>query len=84
MQQYFKVLISDPKPQGKLEQVPAGLAIIKDDLMSLATKFLSLVNYNKTVYGPYYADIIKKLMFSNGLPGENTSENVVQDTAVSK
>lgn len=84
VQQYFKVLISDPKPQGKLEQVPAGLAIIKDDLMSLATKFLSLVNYNKTVYGPYYADIIKKLMFSNGLPGENTSENVVQDTAVSK
>ncbi|KAK7886126.1 hypothetical protein WMY93_025747 [Mugilogobius chulae] len=66
VQQYFRMLICDAKPQGKLEQVPAGLTIIKHDLMPLAAKFLSLVNYNKTVYGPYYADIIRRLMFSSG------------------
>lgn len=83
VQQYFKMLIFDPKPQGKLEQVPAGLTIIKDDLMPLAAKFLSLINYNKTVYGPYYADIIRKLMFSDGLPGES-HHSASQESAVSK
>lgn len=84
VQQYFKMLICDPKPQGKLEQVPAGLTIIKQDLMSLAAKFLSLVNYNKTVYGPYYADIIRRLMFNNDLPGESPPHNASQESAVSK
>lgn len=84
VQQYFRMLIFDPKPQEKLEQVPAGLTFIKHDLMPLAAKFLSLVNYNKTVYGPYYADIIRRLMFSNGLPGESPSHSAAQDSAVSK
>lgn len=84
VQQYLKMLICEPKPQGKLEQVPTGLTIIKHDLMSLAAKFLSLVNYNKTVYGPYYADIIRKLMYSNGLPGESPPRTAQQPTTESK
>lgn len=84
VQQYFKMLICDPKPQGKLEQVPAGLTIVKDDLMPLTAKFLSLVNYNKTVYGPYYADIIRRLMFSNSQQGESPSHSATQDSTVSK
>lgn len=82
--QYFRMLICDPKPQGKLEQVPAGLTIIKPDLMPLAAKFLSLMNYNKTVYGPFYADIIRRLMFSDGRPGESPSRSAAPDSAVSK
>ena len=58
-------LICDPKPQLKLEQVPAGLTAIKPELALMGDNFISLVNYNKAVYGPYYADIIKKLMFSS-------------------
>ncbi|XP_072311199.1 T-complex protein 11-like protein 2 [Eucyclogobius newberryi] len=84
VQQYFKMLICDAKPQGKLEHVPAGLTIIKHDLMPVAARFLSLVNYNKTVYGPYYADIIRKLMFSNGPSEERPTEGAVPNTAVSK
>lgn len=84
VKQYFKMLICDPKPQGKLEQVPAGLTFIKNDLMPLAAKFLSLVNYNKTVYGPYYADIIRKLMFNNGVPGESPVNGAAKDSIVSK
>lgn len=84
VKQYFKMLICDPKPQGKLEQVPAGLTIIKHDLMPLAAKFLSLVNYNKTVYGPYYADIIRKLMYSNGLLGESPPRTADQQSVESK
>uniref|UniRef100_A0A3B3ZHG1 T-complex 11, testis-specific-like 2 n=1 Tax=Periophthalmus magnuspinnatus TaxID=409849 RepID=A0A3B3ZHG1_9GOBI len=83
-QQYFKMLICDAKPQGKLEQVPAGLTIIKYDLMPVAAQFLSLVNYNKTVYGPYYADIIRRLMFNNAPSEERPSHSAAQETAVSK
>lgn len=83
VQQYFKMLICDPKPQEKLEEVPAGLTIIKHDIMPLAAKFLSLVKYNKTVYGPYYADIIRRLMFSNSQPRDSPSHSATQDPAVS-
>lgn len=62
MQQFFRGIIFDPKPQAKLEQVPAGLTVIQPELTSLGTKFISLVNYNKTVYGPFYADILRKLI----------------------
>lgn len=71
VQQYFKMLICDPKPQLKLEQVPAGLTAIKPELALIGAKFISLVNYNKTVYGPFYADIIRKLMFSSNPPAAN-------------
>ncbi|KAM9845554.1 T-complex protein 11-like protein 2 isoform 1-T3 [Aulostomus maculatus] len=68
VQQYFKTLIYDPKPQAKLEQVPTGLTAIQPELALIGGKFISLVNYNKMVYGPFYADIIRKLMLSSSSP----------------
>ncbi|XP_077450083.1 T-complex protein 11-like protein 2 isoform X2 [Stigmatopora argus] len=65
VQHYFMALICDRKPETRLEQTPSGLDAIRLELASLAAKFLSLVNYNRAVYGPFYADIIRKLMFSN-------------------
>ena len=64
-------LICHPKPQLKLEQVPAGLTAIKPELAVLGAKFISLANYNKLVYGPFYADIIRKLLFSSSPPAAN-------------
>ncbi|KAM3587545.1 uncharacterized protein V6R79_008753 [Siganus canaliculatus] len=66
VQQYFTALICNPQAQAQLEQVPAGLAHIKPELTLVAKKFIPMVNYNKSVYGPFYADIIKKLIFNNG------------------
>uniref|UniRef100_A0A669BNY7 T-complex 11, testis-specific-like 2 n=1 Tax=Oreochromis niloticus TaxID=8128 RepID=A0A669BNY7_ORENI len=80
VQQYFMALISDPKPQSKIEQVPAGLTAIKPELAIIGAKFISLVNYNKTVYGPFYADILRKLMFSNSQPAANPPQNTAQDS----
>uniref|UniRef100_A0A3Q2VZ22 T-complex 11, testis-specific-like 2 n=1 Tax=Haplochromis burtoni TaxID=8153 RepID=A0A3Q2VZ22_HAPBU len=74
VQQYFMALIFDPKPQSKIEQVPAGLTAIKPELAIIGAKFISLVNYNKTVYGPFYADILRKLMFSNSQPPHTTKQ----------
>ncbi|GLD48382.1 T-complex protein 11-like protein 2 [Lates japonicus] len=83
VQQYYMALICDPKPQAKLEQVPAGLTAIKPELAFMGAKFISLVNYNKTVYGPFYADIIRKLMFSSSPQAGNPPQNVAQDSVTS-
>ncbi|KAM9705740.1 T-complex protein 11-like protein 2 [Menidia menidia] len=81
VQQYFMALISDPKPQLKLEQIPAGLTAIKPELTLIAKKFISLITYNRTVYGPFYVDIIKKLLFNSnppvaGVPQEKSQASV--------
>lgn len=75
VQQYFMGLICDSKPQAKLEQVPAGLTAIKPELALIGSKFISLISYNKTVYGPFYANIIRKLMFSSSPPAANPPED---------
>ncbi|XP_061815509.1 T-complex protein 11-like protein 2 [Nerophis lumbriciformis] len=81
--QYFTELICDPKPQAKLEQTPAGLDPIRTELASLAAKFVSLVHYNKAVYGPFYADIIRKLMFSSNPPGASPPQDSAQNPITS-
>jgi len=40
-------------------QVPPGLTICKNDLGDIAGGFLRLVNYNKSVFGDYYNEIIE-------------------------
>lgn len=80
VQQYFMALICDPKPQSKLEQIPAGLTAIKPELAILGAKFISLVNYNKTVYGPFYADVLRKLMFSSSPPTASPPQSTAQDS----
>ncbi|TKS90791.1 T-complex protein 11-like protein 2 [Collichthys lucidus] len=83
VQQYFMALICDPKPQVKFEQVPAGLTAVKPEMALLGEKFISLVNYNRTVYGPFYADIIRKLMFGSSPPATNPSQDSTQESVPS-
>ncbi|XP_057711429.1 T-complex protein 11-like protein 2 [Corythoichthys intestinalis] len=83
VQHYFMTLICDRKPENRLEQTPAGLSAIRLELASLAAKFLSLVNYNRAVYGPFYADIIRKLMFSNTSPSP-LPDSTPQDSLTSE
>ncbi|KAA8580236.1 hypothetical protein FQN60_005771 [Etheostoma spectabile] len=83
VQHYFMALIFDPKPQVKLENVPAGLTAIKPELALMGAKFISMVNYNKAVYGPFYADIIRKLMFSSNPPAANHPQDTTQDSVTS-
>ncbi|TNN56249.1 T-complex protein 11-like protein 2 [Liparis tanakae] len=83
VRQLFMALICDDEPQVKLEQVPAGLTAIKPELASVGAKFISLVNYNRSVYGPFYADIIKKLMFRSGAPAANPPQDPTRDSVPS-
>lgn len=82
--QYFTALIFAAKHDVKLEQIPAGLTAIKPELMLIGAKFSSIVGYNKMVYGPFYADIIRKLLFSDGQPTANPPQDSPQDTVTSK
>ncbi|KAK5848911.1 hypothetical protein PBY51_008596 [Eleginops maclovinus] len=84
VQQYFMALICDPQPQNKLEQVPVGLTVIKPELSLLGARFISLVNYNKSVYGPFYAGILRKLMFSSSPPQAIPPQDTAQDSVTSK
>ncbi|XP_034019388.1 T-complex protein 11-like protein 2 [Thalassophryne amazonica] len=76
VQQYFMALLSDPKTQARLEEIPPGLTAIKPELASVGAKFISLINYNKIVYGPFYTDIIRKLLF--GPPEANCGQGAAQ------
>ncbi|XP_037551564.1 T-complex protein 11-like protein 2 [Nematolebias whitei] len=80
VQQYFMGVLSDPKPQVKLEEVPVGLAAVKPELTLIGKNFISLVNYNRAVYGPFYANIIRKLLFSNDPPPANLPQDPAQDS----
>ena len=75
------MLISNPKQEQ--EQVPAGLTSIKPELALMGGKFITLVNYNKSVYGPFYADIIMKVMFSGSPPAANSPQSTAQDAIAS-
>uniref|UniRef100_A0A3B5MEQ9 Uncharacterized protein n=1 Tax=Xiphophorus couchianus TaxID=32473 RepID=A0A3B5MEQ9_9TELE len=68
VQQYFMLLLSDPKNQTKLEEVSASLTAIKPELVAIGKTFISLINYNRAVYGPFYMDIIRKLLFGSSPP----------------
>ncbi|MEQ2260078.1 wD repeat domain, partial [Xenotaenia resolanae] len=74
VQQYFMVLLSNPKTQNKLEQVPAGLTAIKPELVQIGKTFISLIDYNRAVYGPFYMDIIRKLLFGSRPPAPILSQ----------
>ncbi|XP_017266954.1 T-complex protein 11-like protein 2 [Kryptolebias marmoratus] len=80
VQQYFMGVLSDPKPQVKLEEVPVGLTTVKPELALIGKNFISLVNYNRAVYGPFYANIIRKLLFSNDPPPASLPQEPAQDS----
>ncbi|XP_028307580.1 T-complex protein 11-like protein 2 [Gouania willdenowi] len=76
---FFRAVLTDPKPQARLEQTPAGLTSIKPELVTLGSKFTTLVNYNRSVYGPFYANIMKTLMFNGSLPTPIPPQSPSQD-----
>lgn len=77
-------VLSDPKPQVKLEEVPVGLTAVKPELALIGKNFISLVNYNRAVYGPFYANIIRKLLFSNDPPPPSLPQDPAQDSVSSE
>ncbi|XP_004589637.1 T-complex protein 11-like protein 2 [Ochotona princeps] len=70
IQQYMKSLLCLPSPQKCLPPMPGGLAVIQQELEALGSQYASIVNLNKQVYGPFYANIFRKLLFSEEAEGK--------------
>ncbi|XP_004844870.1 T-complex protein 11-like protein 2 isoform X2 [Heterocephalus glaber] len=69
IQLYMKSLLCLPSPSKSMPPIPGGLAVIQQELEALGTQFANIVNLNMQVYGPFYANILRKLLF-----GEEASQ----------
>lgn len=59
----MKSLLGLPSPPKSLPPIPRGLDVIREELEALGTQYLNIVNLNMQVYGPFYASILRKLLF---------------------
>ncbi|XP_035282972.1 T-complex protein 11-like protein 2 isoform X2 [Anguilla anguilla] len=64
VQLYFKSFLAMPSSHLTAPPTPGGLAMIQPELAALAASFVSMVNFNKQVYMPFYVGILKSLLFS--------------------
>ncbi|XP_030070917.1 T-complex protein 11-like protein 2 isoform X1 [Microcaecilia unicolor] len=61
---YMKSLLCLPSAQRNMPSMPGGLAPVQIEMESIGTQYANIVNFNKQVYGPFYANILRKLLFS--------------------
>ncbi|XP_048886920.1 T-complex protein 11-like protein 2 isoform X1 [Brienomyrus brachyistius] len=76
VQQYFKNFLTAPNSHLTPPPVPGGLALIQAEIGVLGANFISLVNFNKQVYSPFYMGILKDLLFS-GMPPNSPQKTAV-------
>ncbi|XP_027732387.1 T-complex protein 11 homolog isoform X2 [Vombatus ursinus] len=50
--------------QPSLRDLPGGITPIEEELAEMGQRFSCLILHNQQVFGPYYADILKKVLFS--------------------
>uniref|UniRef100_M3Z988 T-complex 11 like 2 n=1 Tax=Nomascus leucogenys TaxID=61853 RepID=M3Z988_NOMLE len=67
---YMRSLLCLPSPQKCMLPMPGGLAVIQQELEALGSQYASIVNLNKQVYGPFYANILRKLLFNEEAMGK--------------
>lgn len=70
IQLYMKSLLCLPSPPRCMPPVPGGLAVVQQELESLGSQYANIVNLNKQVYGPFYANILRKLLFGEEATGK--------------
>ncbi|XP_072497932.1 T-complex protein 11 homolog isoform X4 [Notamacropus eugenii] len=50
--------------QPSLRELPGGITPIEEELAEMGQRFACLIHHNQQVFGPYYAGILKKVLFS--------------------
>lgn len=53
-------------PDKRSPELPASLRHVSAELVELGTAFGRIVHFNRTVFGPFYAPILRKLLFPPG------------------
>lgn len=70
IQMYMKSLLCLPCNPKSMPPVPGGLGVIQQELEVLGCQYANIVNHNKQVYGPFYANIFRQLLFRNEAVGK--------------
>lgn len=70
IQMYMKSLLCLPSNPKSMPPVPGGLGVIQQELEVLGCQYANIVNHNKQVYGPFYANIFRQLLFRNEAVGK--------------
>ncbi|XP_074864054.1 T-complex protein 11-like protein 2 isoform X2 [Carettochelys insculpta] len=70
IQQYLKSLLTLPGIQKCMPVIPGGLAVIQAEIEAIGSQYAGIVNFNKQVYGPFYANILRKLLFNEAATGK--------------
>ncbi|KAG9345686.1 hypothetical protein JZ751_008830 [Albula glossodonta] len=68
VQLYFKSFMAMPSSHFTPPPTPGGLVLIQPELATVGASFVSIVNFNKQVYIPFYMGILKSLLFSDPAP----------------
>lgn len=53
-------------PAKRSPELPAALRLVSAELAELGTAFGRIAHFNRTVFGPFYAPILRKLLFPPG------------------
>lgn len=62
---FIATILVDPKR--KDIQIPTGFSLLSTEITELCGQFLRLVNYNRSVFGSYYADLVQELFHSEAV-----------------
>ncbi|KAM4747457.1 T-complex protein 11-like protein 2 [Rhinophrynus dorsalis] len=62
--EYLSTFLCLPYPYKRVPVMPGGLTSVHTEMEFIAFHYASIVNFNKQVYGPFYASIFRKLLFS--------------------
>ncbi|NXE45951.1 T11L2 protein, partial [Casuarius casuarius] len=74
IQFFMKSLLALPSFQKCMPTMPGGLSVIQTEVEFIGSQYASIVNFNKQVYGPFYANILRKLLFSEAPGGKAETE----------
>ncbi|XP_052524567.1 T-complex protein 11-like protein 2 isoform X2 [Tympanuchus pallidicinctus] len=70
IQLFMKSLLALPSFRKCMPALPGGLSVIQPEMELVGSQFASIVEFNKQVYGPFYANILKKLLFPEAAIGK--------------
>ncbi|MEE6480008.1 hypothetical protein FKM82_012431 [Ascaphus truei] len=68
---YLRTFLCVPYPYKQIPSIPGGLTSVHAEMEFIGFHYANIVNFNKQVYGPFYANIFRKLLFVEA-PGRKT------------
>lgn len=74
IQFFMRSVLALPSFQKCMPTVPGGLSVIQTEMELIGSQYASIVNFNKQVYGPFYANILRKLLFPEAPMGKAETE----------